>query len=109
LVNLIKLDHNIKNKDVYFYGRYSDDMTIFQTFKFYGSIDLKSVRLDQLKDVDINKSYLIIKRRQLPMNYGGARFEASQCVVQNTLYCVITARDKVAFDIPEYLFPHEIY
>jgi O-antigen ligase len=109
LVNLIKLDHDIAKKDVYFFGHYSDDMTIFQTFKFYGSIDLKSVNLDKLKDIDLSKAYLIVKHQKLPLNYKGAHFDESQCVAQNVLYCVIASRQNLLFDIPEYLFPHETY
>ncbi|MDZ4678708.1 MAG: glycosyltransferase family 39 protein [Oligoflexia bacterium] len=109
VVNMIKLDPDIKKKSVYFYGKYFEDMTIFQHFKFYGSIDLQPLRLIGLKDVDFSNAYIVINRRFLPLSFEGIFLTEENCIFVNPMYCVIGNRKSMRFNLPEYVYPHEIY
>ena len=94
---------------VYYLGKYFDDMTLFQTFKFYGSIDVKPIRPYQLSTVDPLSSYLIMKREHLPVALKGSQIGEENCFILNTLYCVYTHREQVSFELPEFDLPHEVY
>src|SRR5258708_279454 len=109
LINLIKLDRNIKNKNVYFYGVYEDNMMIFQAFKFYGSIDLRSLTGDQITKIDLRKSYILINTVKLPIIIGNFNVTSASCLLGNDTICVVTDPMSVSFDFPERLFPHEVY
>jgi hypothetical protein len=109
LINLIKLDGDIKNKDVYFYGVYEDNMTIFQSFKFYGSLDLRSLIGDNIAKVDLRKSYILINNVKLPIIIGNFNVTSANCFMQNETLCVVTDPMTASFIFPDKVFPHEVY
>ncbi len=109
LVNIIKLDQNIKSKDVVFLGRYVNDMSIFQTFKFYGSIDLKPLWPYQLDTLEMDKTFLVLDRKKLPIKVKSAVYDFAQCLVYNDYYCVLTNPSKANFKMPLLKYPQELY
>jgi 4-amino-4-deoxy-L-arabinose transferase-like glycosyltransferase len=109
LVNLIKLDRDIKNKNVYFYGVYEDNMIIFQTFKFYGSIDLRSLKPEEAKSIDLKNSYVVINNKKLPIEIGSFMVTEQNCFLKTETLCVVTDPNFAAYDFPDRLFPHEVY
>lgn len=109
LVNIIKLDSQIKNKDVYFYGGYSDDMIIFQTFKLNGGIDLRSLTGEEITKVDLKKSYIVILKNNLPLVFGQFKIEEKDCFISNGSRCVVTDPGSVSYTFPDAAYPQEIY
>jgi 4-amino-4-deoxy-L-arabinose transferase-like glycosyltransferase len=109
VVNVIKFDRDIKNKDVYFYGVYQDNMIIFQLFKFYGNIDLRSITGDDITRVDFKKSYVVINRAKLPLAFQNLSVTDADCFLKNENLCVVTDRASVSYDLPTLVFPHEVY
>jgi hypothetical protein len=109
LVNIIKLDPQIKNKDVYFYGTYADDMIIFQMFKLYSGLDLRSLTGDDIAKVDLKKAYIIIPTPSLPLVIGKLNVTENDCYIRTLNRCVITDRSFSAFVLPDWVYPHEVY
>ncbi len=109
LINIIKLDSQIKNKNVYFYGVYEDDMAIFQSFKLFGGIDLRSITGDEISHIDLKKSYVFIVKDKLPVSIGKFKVEEKDCFFQTETRCVLTDPASVSYTFPDYSYPHEIY
>jgi 4-amino-4-deoxy-L-arabinose transferase-like glycosyltransferase len=107
--NMIKLDRHLQNKDVIFVGDYDDNMRISQTFKFYGSIDLKHATKEQIKSRDLANTWLVIPTETLPIERADAIIDKNSCVLINEKLCAVTDRKSLDFTIPADNFPSEIY
>ena len=109
IVNVVKLDPKIREKRVVFLGGYEDDMAIFQSFKWYGSIDLAQITGDQLGGFDFKNGYMIVKRSDLPLAVGDAVYDENACFLRNWQYCVLTDRAGIMLELPVRLHPHQVY
>ena len=109
IVNVIKLDPAIREKRVVFLGGYEDDMAIFQSFKWYGSIDLAQIARDELVDLNLKQGYLVVKRADLPVIVNGEVHGDGDCFLRNWFYCVLTDRSAVTLELPTMEHPHQVY
>jgi hypothetical protein len=110
IVNAVKLDAAIKDKDVAYIGRYEDDMSLLQTFKLYGSIDLALRDADWAARAPLGRTWLIIPMVKLPLSRAtGPAIGLSDCVFTTATICAATARQGLRFELPNDRFPHEVY
>jgi 4-amino-4-deoxy-L-arabinose transferase-like glycosyltransferase len=109
LVNALKLDPMATEKRFYFLGTWDTDMAIFQTFKFYGGIDLSPINKNEQTCPDFNADHLILPNKELPLPMCGRRLTLADCLLKNSQYCVISPRGSVQFELPDMKFPSEIY
>ena len=110
LVNSIKLDSQIRSKDVVFVGRFKDDMSVLQAFKLYGSIDLSLRDPTWAAMADLSRTWLIIPFGRLPLSRAvGVPLTERDCLFRNGVHCAITQREGLSFDLPTDRYPHEIY
>lgn len=109
LVNIVKLDSNISDKEFYFPGVREDDFRIFQTFKYHGNIDLRSITKEELAQIPLKNNYLVIRKDWLPFKHQSGLLTEDLCLFQNKMYCIFTDRQGLNFYFPQYLFPHEVY
>ena len=107
--NAIKLDTQLATKEVIFVGDYADDMIISQTYKFYGSIDLKHAAKSEVGAVDLAKTWLIIPVAELPLKLADRELKDSACVLRNERYCAVTEKSGLTLKIPTNKFPYELY
>jgi 4-amino-4-deoxy-L-arabinose transferase-like glycosyltransferase len=109
LINVLKFDTNISEKTVVFPGGYYDDMRIFQMFKFYGGMDLKPVRKEDLESIPLQGTHVVLKRKWLPLNVDGKLRQEEDCFLKNRVYCVILDPTNTQFEVPNKTWPHEVY
>lgn len=108
-VNLIKLDNRIEEKSIAFLGQYHPWHYVIQTFKFYGSMDLKWVEPEEASQIDLEQAWLIIPRVKLPFEHKGGTISLASCVFENSHFCAVTDRASLQLHAPEERYPHEIY
>lgn len=109
LVNISKLDAQIKRKKTYFVGTWETDMSIFQTFKFYGNIDLIPIEKTPGQCPDLIESQLVIPMNELPLNFCEYKLGFNDCLFKNVKYCLVTDRNTTQYQLPVNEFPHELY
>ncbi len=110
VVDILKFDAKIKEKDIYYVGNYHSDMSIFQSFSFYGSLDVMGIEDHEVFDIDTNKSYLVIPVEKLPiLNRGLGMITEKNCFLQNGEFCVVTNTQGLKIVLPDNDFPFETY
>lgn len=110
LIDVIKFDSRISQKQVGFWGGWPEDMMSYQQFKFYGSIDpLPVMNESALGSLDLKNAYLIVKKSHLPLHYHGRLLDSGQCGFSSGTYCAITLADDLQFEFPDNALPHEVF
>tara|TARA_Y100001935_G_C17296448_1_gene506366 strand:- start:787 stop:2274 length:1488 start_codon:yes stop_codon:yes gene_type:complete len=109
VVNQVKFLQGIHEMPVYFLGYYDEDMSIFQEFKFYGGIDLRPATREQLKEISPEQAQFVIRVQDLPAEVKGMEVSTEKCWVLNSQYCVVGPRDQLQIQLPDNLWPHEVY
>ena len=109
MVNQVKLLNGVKARPLYFLGYYDEDMSIFQEFKFYGGLDLRSARRRQLSRLDPDKVQLVVRIQDLPVQVGPKEVDESDCWIRNSQYCVYMPKDQILIELPEEKWPQEVY
>lgn len=108
ITNLIKFESSIKQRGVYFLGNYYDDMSIFQTMKFYSGIDLRPLNESNLSRVNLDKDFVIIPVSKLD-SLKSLGFEKQDCLILNQQHCLWTKAKTLQFSLPDKVYPHEVY
>ncbi len=110
VVDLLKFDPKIQEKDIYYVGNYHSDMSIFQSFNFYGSLNVMGIEDEDVYDLDVKNSYVLIPVEKLPMkNRSLGLITEKNCFIKNGELCVVTESKDLHFNLPDDDFPFETY
>ena len=110
VVDILKFDSKIKEKDIYYVGNYHSDMSIFQSFSFYGTLNVMGIEDEDVYEIDTNKSYLLVPVEKLPMrNRGLGLITERDCFLRNGEFCVVTNTQGLKIVLPDDDFPFETY
>lgn len=110
VVDLLKFDSLIQQKDIFYVGNYHSDMSIFQSFNFYGSLNVMGIEDEDVFELDIKNSYLLIPVEKLPMkNRSLGLISEKDCFLKNGEFCVVTDSKNLRFNLPDDDFPYETY
>lgn len=115
LVNVLKFDPSINfgsnthaPRRVLFMGTWNDDMAMFQSFKWWGNVNLETVTREELVKPEMSQNYVIVGVKNLPVSIAGRSRTEIDCLMINSLYCVI-APAGAQFKMPDEKFPHQVY
>ena len=110
VVDILKFDSRIHEKDIYYVGNYHSDMSIFQSFNFYGSLNIMGIEDADVFDIDLKNSYLLIPVEKLPMRHRAiGLITEKNCFLKNGEFCVLTDTQNIKFNLPDDDFPFETY
>ena len=110
VVNAVKLDDRLREKEVVFVGKYEDEMSALQSFKLYGSIDLAMKDAAWAAGADLAKTWLVIPRAKLPIPRDeGPPITEADCLVVSESLCALTDHEHLRFAVPNDAYPHEVY
>ena len=110
VVDILKFDSKIQDKDIYYVGNYHSDMSIYQSFNFYGSLNIMGIEDEDAYDIDLKNAYILIPIEKLPMkNHGMGVITKDSCFLMNGEFCVVTETQNLHFNLPDDDFPFETY
>jgi 4-amino-4-deoxy-L-arabinose transferase-like glycosyltransferase len=104
---ILKFDKKIKEKNVWFYGTWDDDMEIFQNYQLYGDIDLRSIT--NLNAFNLGNDYLVVNKTKLPVSIGGIKLSENDCYLEVEKKCVFSGETRPKFKLPPKKLFHEVY
>ncbi|MBP9675041.1 MAG: glycosyltransferase family 39 protein [Bacteriovoracaceae bacterium] len=109
IVNILKFDSHIKEKNIYFLGGYEDAMDLVQTFSFYGSLNIRYSSAEFWSTQHLGKNYLLVKAENLPLKTQDKNFSLSDCFILSGIFCVLTDSTSLKLTLPKNKLPQEIY